>query len=146
MGGYIIEYQNITLRLLPERKRDKDIVDYKFFCFDGKVRFLKVDFNRFSAHRANYYTPDFVMLPWGESIYPPDINLIAREPDNLRELVNLAERLSSGHKFLRVDLYDINNHPYFGELTFYPNSGMVNFTDEGCDMELGEMIMLPIEL
>ena len=42
--------------------------------------------------------------------------------------------------FLRVDFYNLNGKIYFGELTFYPASGMLPWTIEEADMKIGEYL------
>ena len=121
---------------------ESDLRDYKFFCFNGKVRFFKVDFGRFVEHRANYYLPDCKLLPYGEMVCPPDPTAEIQMPDNLDRMIELAEKLSAGIPFLRVDLYNVNGRIYFGELTFYPAGGLSRWTDDKWDQEIGEMLEL----
>lgn len=47
------------------------IQDYRVFCFDDEPRFLKVDFDRFVDHHANYYDLGWNLLPFGEADLPP---------------------------------------------------------------------------
>lgn len=54
--------------------------------------------------------------------------------------MDMAEKLSKGHPFLRVDLYNVCGKIYFRELTFFPNSGMSAFTDNKWDLKLGEWL------
>ena len=82
-----------------------DLQDYKFFCFNGKVKFFKIDFGRFVEHHANYYSPNGDLLPFGEVVCKPDPNHVENMPSNLSEMIRLAETLSANYKFLRVDLY-----------------------------------------
>lgn len=117
-----------------------DLMDFKFFCFNGKVKFFKVDFGRFIEHHANYYSPNGEIQNFGESDYPPIENFSIILPQNLFDMVSLAEQLSKGHPFLRVDFYNVNGNIFFGELTFYPASGMGKFTPIGTDSVLGELI------
>lgn len=121
---------------------DADLRDYKFFCFNGKVRFFKVDFGRFTEHRANYYSPDCKLLPYGEMVCQPDPTADIQMPENLDKMIELAEKLSAGIPFLRVDLYNVNGRIYFGELTFYPAGGLSRWTDDRWDHEIGEMLNL----
>jgi len=44
---------------------------------------------------------------------------------------------------VRVDLYLIENKIYFGEMTFFPWSGYVNYTPDSFDYELGRKFILP---
>lgn len=130
----------IAEEMLKVSDKDSDLKDYKFFCFNGKVKFFKVDFGRFIEHRANYYTPDCQLLPYGEVVCPPDPEAIVEIPANISKMVELAEKLSAGIPFLRVDLYNLNDQIYFGELTFFPASGLSKWTDDKWDQEIGEMI------
>lgn len=123
---------------------DADLRDYKFFCFNGKVRFFKVDFGRFTEHRANYYSPDCELLPYGEVICPPDPDASVQMPPNLNKMIELAEKLSTGIHFLRVDLYNVNGRIYFGELTFYPAGGLSRWTDDRWDREIGELLKIEL--
>lgn len=120
-----------------------DLRDYKFFCFNGKVKCYKIDFDRFIGHRANYYSIDSTLLPFGEEVCPPDYSRKINPPLNLTEMISLAEKLSKDIPFLRVDFYEVNNRVYFGELTFFPASGFGPFTEEKWDYELGDWIELP---
>lgn len=63
-------------------------------------------------------------------------------PDNLTDMIKVAEELSEGFKFLRVDLYNVKDKIYFGELTFYPAAGMGAFVPEEWDEKLGNWIKL----
>ena len=85
-GGYLIFYGLIT-ELKPEHD---ELKDYKFFCFNGKVRFFKVDFGRFVEHHVNYYDTAGNLLPFGEKSFEPDPNFIIDLPDNLKEMIKLA--------------------------------------------------------
>lgn len=138
-------YKNVPHRIIAEQficDNKGELNDYKFFCFNGKVRILKVDFDRFKNHRANYYSKDLELLPFGETVCPPDFTRIIKFPDNMVEMIAIAERLSENIPFLRVDLYNVDGHIYFGELTFYPASGNGSFVPEIWDVRLGEMLKL----
>ena len=122
----------------------EDLKDYKFFCFNGKVKCFKIDFGRFVKHQANYYSPEGQLLPFGEQGLEPDPNRIEIMPENLNEMISIVEKLSEGFKFLRVDLYNIKGKIYFSELTFYPASGMLPFVPEEWDEKFGGWIKLPL--
>lgn len=120
-----------------------ELRDYKFFCFNGKVRCLKVDFDRFIKHRANYYDPNGYRLPFEEVVCPADPSREILLPTNLREMITIAEKLASDIPFVRVDLYNVNGHIYFGEMTFYPASGFGFFNPDEWDLKLGQWLDLP---
>lgn len=132
-GNYLI----VNGMVKPFKPESDELKDYKFFCFNGKVKFFKVDFGRFVEHHANYYDTDGNILPFGEKSFEPDPNYIIELPDNLKEMIALAERLSKNEPFLRVDFYNVNGRILFGELTFYPASGLGKWTTEDADMKIG---------
>lgn len=76
-------------------------------------------------------------MSFGEKGFEPDPNHIEIMPENLNEMISIAEQLSDGFKFLRVDLYNVKGRIYFGELTFYPSSGMTPFVPKEWDEKLG---------
>ena len=128
---------------IAELKTEYDeLKDYKFFCFNGKVRFFKVDFGRFVEHYANYYSHEGELLEFGEQGLEPGPNYPIELPDNLKEMISLAENLSANEPFLRVDFYNVEGKIYFGELTFYPASGLGKWTSEEADKEIGIFLKL----
>lgn len=138
-------YKNIKPRIIAEEYLTEemgDLKDYKFFCFNGKVEFFKIDFNRFIYHQANYYNVDGEILPFGEQVCPPDFNKELDMPYNLKEMIRLAEKLSKNITFVRVDFYEVDKKVFFGEMTFYPASGMGKFLSHEMDYELGKKIVL----
>lgn len=142
MGGVKCRVHDNEIECTPIPYEYKDLQDYKFFCFGGKVKCFKIDFGRFVEHHANYYSPSGELLPFGERGLEPDFNHIEVMPANLSEMISIAERLSVGFKFLRVDLYNVKGKIYFGELTFYPAAGMGAFVPDEWDEKLGEQIMI----
>ena len=141
-------YKNVPRKIIAEKYMSDnhgELRDYKFFCFNGKVRCFKVDFDRFQNHRANYFDIHKKLLPVGEQICPPDFSREIEIPDNIDNMIALAEKISAGHSFLRVDFYSISGKIYFGELTFFPASGFGKFIPEEYDMILGNWLTLPKE-
>lgn len=143
-------YKNIKPRIICEKymvdESGIELKDYKFFCFNGKVKFFKVDFNRFSDHRANYYDLNKKLLYFGEVKCPPDYQRKLELPSNIYDMVILAEQLSRGKPFLRVDFYNISGRIYFGEITFFPASGFGKLEPDEWDYKLGSWIELPNKL
>jgi len=142
-------YMNVKPRIIAEQYMEDEsgyeLKDYKFFCFNGVVKCLKVDYNRYIDHHANYYDRNMNLLPFGEVVCTPNFNHIIEKPKNFEKMIEFAEKLSNGMSFLRVDFYNIKGKIYFGELTFFPASGMGKFTSEEWDYTLGSWIKLPKE-
>ena len=55
----------------------------------------------------------------------------------------LASILSNGLPHVRVDLYEINGKPYFGELTLYHWEGLMPFYPESWNVTFGDWLVLP---
>ena len=141
-------YKNVKRRLIIEKymvdESGYELKDYKFFCFNGKVKCLKVDFNRAIDHHANYYDENWNLLKFGESEFPPVYSKKIEKPVTLKTMITLAERISKDIPFVRVDFYSIKNKVFFGEITFYPASGIGKLTSDEWDKRLGSWIKLPI--
>lgn len=124
-------YKMVKPRIMAEKYMEDlesgELNDYKFFCFNGKVKFFKIDFDRFTNHRANYFDKDGKLLPFGEVICPPDFERKLKIPEALDEMIAMAEKLSGRELFVRVDFYYCDKKIYFGEMTYYPASGLGKF-------------------
>ena len=59
-------------------------------------------------------------------------------------MLYIADKLaiSINIPFVRIDLYNINGNIYFGEITFFPASGIGQFKPDKWDRILGNMINL----
>lgn len=122
--------------LESDENLDGSINDYKFLCFDGEFRYLWVDKDRYSDHKRGFWDKDLNFLKNVESDHPTfDIEITL--PININEMIDIAEKLSKGFPFARIDLYNIKGQIYFGEITFYPWSGYVKYTPDSFDYELG---------
>jgi hypothetical protein len=68
-----------------------------------------------------------------------------KKPNSLDEMLELSRRLSQGLPFLRTDFYSIEDKIYFGELTFYHESGMAQYRPEQFGVDVGLWLKLPGE-
>lgn len=145
-GGREWAYVGLKTRVIIEEylenpeNPEAGISDYKFFCSRGKVLGLVVDVDRYIDHKRNFYTPEWKYLDVSSDCANFGDNL--PKPQGFEKMVEVAEQLSKEFPFVRVDLYLINEKVYFGELTFYPWSGYVQFTPDEYDFELGSKIHL----
>lgn len=139
-------YKNVKPRIIAEQYVDDidngDLYDYKFFCFNGYVQCYKIDFNRQISHRANYYDRQSNLLRFGEVVCPPDFNKTFNHGSEIQSMISMAESLSQGIPFLRVDFYYCSGIIYFGELTFFPASGWGRFEPESANKLLGDWLVL----
>ena len=139
-------YKNVARRIIVEKYMEDEsgfeLKDYKIFCFNGLPKLIQVDFGRFSEHKRNIYSTDWEYLGFS-SLYPTDPNIKIRRPKKLDSMLNIAKKLSKGMPHVRIDLYLIYDQIYFGEFTFYHESGFGNFKPEKWDTILGKWIKLP---
>lgn len=130
-------------------QRKFGLLDYRFMCFNGRVRalFLNIGVIDGKGHStencySNIYDRNFRLLPVRET--DPNYPVPIQKPENFETMVSLAEELSQGFPFLRVDLYNISGKIKFGELTFYHNSALANIFDPPeWDEIFGSWIELP---
>ncbi len=145
-------YKDVKKRVLAEKyMAPKDMVnnpiydlsDYKFFCFNGEPKYCQVIRDRHSKESIDFYDmnwrhQEFVGL---NPIASNGINPVPR-PLLLDDMICICHKLSENMKFVRIDMYVIDNRIYFGEITFYPASGMGLFNPDKWNEELGNLISL----
>lgn len=121
--------------LINEMCPEAGIEDFKILCFNGEPKYIIVDKDRYIDHKRNFYTPKWERKSVTtdheqfEDSYP--------KPENFEKMLEVAHELSKDFPFVRVDLYNVDGTIYFGELTFYPWTGYVQFTPDEFDFELG---------
>ena len=142
-----IIYKDIQPRIIAEKFLDQlesnYIIDYKLMCFHGVPHYIHVKTFEGDRIKEAYYdmnwqkqTPETV----GNNHLKQDIV----KPKCFDEMASIATKLSSKFVFVRVDLYEIDNKIYFGELTFLHKGGMKRNYVEPLNKIMGDLIKLPI--
>lgn len=126
--------------LVNTENPEAGIADYKFFCFNGQPEVIVYDTDRYVGHKRNFYDTDWNNLNVSSDCPQCDRNV--PRPEGLDDMLKVAAELSKGFPFVRVDLYYVEGKVIFGELTFYPWSGYVQFFPDSFDFELGNMFDL----
>lgn len=141
-------YQNIefkiTVEQLLESEGEDGIDDYKFLCFNGRVHYIWVDKNRFTSHTRTFFDRDWNVINV-ESDHPA-ASFSIDKPWGFERMLHIAEDIGKDFPFARVDFYSVNKKVYFGEITFYPWSGMVQFQPDSFDFDMGDKFILPKEM
>ena len=142
-------YKNVKPRIIIEKYlddlSDNQINDYKFMCFNGKVECSFVCTERDNKDKGlavTFFNREWKKLPFQR--HYRNSNKKIEKPINYDKMIVLAEKLSQGIPFIRVDFYEVDKKVYFGELTLYPGSGFEEFTPEEWDYKLGELINLDL--
>lgn len=152
---YIIQnreypYKRVPRKIIAESfindKNNKELTDYKFFCFKGRAEYCQVIANRTTKETIDFYDREWQHQPFiGLLPTAQHAPIIQHAPINYSQMLKIADCLSThiGAPFVRIDLYNVEGHIYFGEITFFPASGVGKFVPQEWDYKLGEMIELP---
>jgi len=124
------------------------LTDYKFFCFNNKVKMLYVSqgLEDHTTASISFYDLNGNEMPFHRKDYKTiegKLNL----PDNFQEMLDIAQNLANdvNAPFVRIDLYSIAGKTKFSEITFSPCNGMIPFNPEEWDGIIGDWLQLPIE-
>lgn len=140
-------YHGIKPKIICETFIDKDenndLIDYKFFCFNGKVYCMYVIIERFleSGIKLGIYDKGFNKMPYRRADIAP-IEKEIKKPKNFERMIEIAEELSKDFPHVRVDLYNVDGKIIFGELTFYDGSGYKGFITDQFDFIMGDQFNL----
>lgn len=150
-GGH--HYMRIKPRLIAEQLLQNDplsqqysssIIDYKFWCFNGKASFIMTCANR------KEHSLDLMLYDREWKAYPEYMNYggeypkcdVIPKPKEFEKMLQIAEHLAKPFPILRVDLYNINGQIYFGEMTFTSLGGLMNYYTPEFQKLAGDMIKL----
>lgn len=135
----------IAEELLPLEDGMSSITDYKIWCFNGKPHNFLITSNRFKGgvHLGCYdlewnYKPNNLII---SKSYPLEKKPFEK-PNNLEEILKVAEKLARDFPQVRVDLYNIKGKIYFGEMTFTALGGMMNYYTPEFLLEMGKQVKL----
>lgn len=122
--------------------------DYRFFCFNGRVEAISIDYDsvingvKNSNYKRNIYNRECERID-AQIEYPNKEGVRLEKTEDIKKMIEYAEILSKDFPHVRVDFYYFDNKIYFGELTYYHSSGYQNFKPKSFELLLGEKIELP---
>lgn len=140
-------YKHVPHRIIAEEyieSKDKSpLTEYKLFCFDGEIKIVLVCKGlAHSTQRTNDFC-DVNLKRYPFTSLLPNSEGELTKPDNYDELLWYASELSKGFPEVRVDAYVFDGKIYFGELTFFHNSGLRRYEPDEWDYKIGEWVKLP---
>ena len=141
-------YSQIKPRIIIEKfmknKNSDDITDYKLFCFNDvpKIMYISSGLENHATASISFADMDYNLLDIERADFRA-LDHLPPKPKSFEEMKKLAKKLSKDFPQVRVDFYEINGKPYFGELTFYTCGGTVDWKKHEYDERLGKMIKLP---
>jgi hypothetical protein len=140
-------YKNVKPCIICEKyMKDDDgsaLTDYKFFCFNGEPKIMYWSKDKADDPKTDFFDMDYNHLPI--RMRDPNAAVPPPKPKKFEEMKKLAKKLAGSFPHVRVDFYEINNHIYFGELTFFHCEGMVPVQPVEWNRKLGDWITLPKE-
>ena len=117
------------------------LIDYKFLCFGGIVKYVLVCFDRNANNEVKTLIFDLNWNPYPNNMaHAADAYPVIPKPKSLDEMIRAASILSKPFPLLRVDFYEINGKPVFGELTFTPAAGVADYYTNDFLLELGSYV------
>jgi hypothetical protein len=138
-------YKNSKSVIIAEEYMQGDMIDYKFYCFNGIPKYLFIVTNRFTndGPYGDFFDMEGNHLAAKDTDFPNNPYGYPLLPQSFEDMKKIAQVLSEGIPFVRIDLYEQNNKPIFGEITFFDSAGFSNFDPPEFDIELGKLIYLP---
>ena len=144
VDGFQMQYKDIKPRIMAEEymeNEDGDLYDYKFWCFNGKVKFVMFLSERRKQLRMNNYDLNWNLLPFTYNYQNTDYNV--QKPKSLKRMVKIAEKLAEGFPHVRVDLYQLNDGTIkFGEMTFTSATGTCSWNPVEMDERIGRYLSI----
>lgn len=136
-------YEKRRNRILIEQFISSDrerggLIDYKFLCFQGKVKYLYIIADRIMGQGAGLaiYDSRYHRLPYLRADERP-LQRDVPKPENYEKMVFIAEKLSRPFPHARIDLYDQDGKILFGEITFFDGSGYMTYEPDEFDEIIG---------
>lgn len=135
-------YLKIPHRLYCEKYLDVPggIIDYKIHCFNGEPLFILVCSEREHGLKLNLYDTNWKTMKGLKGSMRNDGEI--DKPAMLSELLEASRKLSEDFEFVRVDLYEVEDKIFFGELTFSPAAGVFPYFTDGFVNWCGEKLIV----
>lgn len=144
-------YKNVKKRIIAEAYMSDDsefnkgdLTDYKFYCFNGNAYKVMVCTDR-NIGKPKFYSFDkaWNLLRHNNMGKAAPADFTLPKPEGMEEMFDLVEKIAAKLPFARVDMYYVKDRIYFGEVTFYPASGLDPNILPEIDLLYGEMLTLP---
>lgn len=138
-------YKDIKPRIIIEKLIEhQPLIDYKFMCFNGEPKYLQINNDLDGVHYVDFYDIDWNRAHFTYNKFAKS-NHVLPIPPQFEEMKALAKELSAPFPYVRVDFYNPPGKVIFGELTFFPGSGLLPLipVENNYDKLLGAQLILP---
>lgn len=138
------QYINIKKKIFAEKYLCDNILDYKFYCFNGSPKFIRVQKHLKDIVVNNYYNLNWELneIETNFNNYKRRPDIIFKKPKNFDLMIDYAKKLSSKFAFVRVDLYEVNDIVYLSELTFTTSNVIMPYKDRNQSLYLATYLDL----
>lgn len=148
-GSFNIELHYSKIKhhkIICEEFLSEELMDYKFFCFNGEPKFIYVSRDLIHDRQAKigFFNLDGSKMKLQRDDYEniEDIEI----PSFYNEMLEMATKLSKEFPFVRVDFFVTKSRYYFAELTFTPSACMMPFNPKNIDLEWGKLLDIKKEI
>lgn len=137
-------YRNVKRKIFAEMYLGDDLTDYKFYCFNGEADVVMNCIERETGTPKFYFfDKKWKLRRLNKRGKEAPEGFTLQKPEGMDEMFEIAAKLSEGLPFARIDLYNVDGNIYFGEITFFPDSGFDPNRLPESDLYFGEKIKLP---
>ena len=140
LSTFEYQYLNVKRKIFVEQFLEKDIINYKFSCFNGEPKLIRVKGHINGTNLYNIYYTNWTISNIELDIDQYVVTNIFKKPINLEKMINYAKLLSSKFCYCRVDFYEVNGTLFLGEITFTPFNSNVDYKDKETEIYLGKLI------
>lgn len=138
---YGVEPPRVIVEKYIESDDGCQLRDYKVFCFNGEPVYIRVDSDRFTAHRDDVYTTNWEKIS-GAHMGHGCSTYEFEKPKCLSDMIEYARKLSAPFLHARIDFYIVKDAVIFGEITFTNGAGFDRFSSYEFDLEMGKQLKL----
>lgn len=146
-GSFEWPYKDVKAKIFAEELLNDGsgdaLVDYKFFCFNGKAKLMYISRDESSNPTTDFFDMDFNHLPI--RMKDPNSECPPAKPRCFFKMKKIAEILSQNIPHVRVDFFYVNDKIYVGELTFYHSAGFSRVYPDEWNTIMGDWIDIGIK-
>lgn len=140
-------YKNIHPRIIAEKymvDESGELRDFKFTCTNGVAHNVMLCMDRYSGDTKFYFfDKSWNLLRLNKRGREAPTDFTVPKPRNIEQMFEIAAKLSEKLPYARIDLYNVNGKIYFGEITFFPQSGYDSNLLPEAEFEFGNLVKLP---
>ena len=134
------QYLNVKKRIFAEPLLEKEMINYKFSCFNGEPKLIRV---KGEINGINFYNIYYINWTISNIVIDDDNYVLTnkfKKPINLEKMINYSKLLSEDYCYCRVDFYEVNGTLFLGEITFTPFNSKIYYKNNETQIYLGNLI------